>query len=150
MASATGVLRGTSLQAGEAPVTSVSADCLCVRAGRFVRYEPSAWEAEVSSEEPCQQVAAAAPKVSSWLSGVQVRTQCACTSGCCKGTLLHKLALLSVPAMSTQDFSGLVDGEDASNSRVPAARNETFLSHFDEAIFSRMIYRNVCPGERMG
>lgn len=138
----------TSLQAGDAPSRLwVLTACACGD-GRFVRYEPSAWEAEVSSEEPCQRVASAAPKVSGWLSGVQVRTQCTCKHF---GLLRrHKLALLlSAPAASTQEFNGSAGAEDAINSRVPAARNETFLSHFDEAIFSRMIYRNVCPGERL-
>jgi hypothetical protein len=41
----------------------------------------------VTSEEPCQRVASAAPKVSGWLSGVQVRTQRAAElPGCCEGT----------------------------------------------------------------
>ncbi len=51
------------------------AQCLAARS-RFVRYEPSAWEAESGREDACQQVTSAAPRVAEWLSSVRVRPQC--------------------------------------------------------------------------
>ena len=112
---------------------------------RFEKYVPSSWEDEsvLEDEDACHQIESAEDEVVMWLHHTQARQAqpsvlkwcfCLMTMSACTWRALQYMALLYI-RVSNQPY-------ECHSSQTQGHSPGTF----DEAIFSRYVFRNVCAG----